>query len=244
MTQPLVQRLNYHPDPRQLTTSDRKVATRIRLIEENVDVTDKVIMDLGCSGGSFSFSLARRARRVIAIDGDAEVIARNRAIQKDLKLENIEFIHAKLDADLIEAVGPVDVTLFLSVYHHMLAISDAYDWNIGCTREAAEKLIDRVNGGASVLCFEIGYPNEGYEWCGRLPHFGDNWDEYVYRNIFKGAYRSVAALTPGIHVGWLNKHVVSRLSAPYKEDSIMIQRAKNFFGFDSRDLRKIYIGRK
>lgn len=244
MTQTLRERLNYHPDPRCPPASDRKVSARVELIQKKVDVTNKVVLDLGCSGGIFSFALARRAKRVIAIDGDAEIIERNRAIKNDLNLANVEFVHAAIDSGLIESIGRVDVTLFLSVYHHMLAVSEAYDWNAGCTHEAASQLIDTINNATNVLCFEVGYPNEGYEWCTRLPPYGDDWDKYVVDNIFKGAYRSIELLDPPTKVGWLNRHFVSRISEPYREDSALVQRVKGFFGYDPRDLRKLYIGRK
>jgi SAM-dependent methyltransferase len=244
MSQPLSQRLNYHPDPRELSISDRKVGARLDLIASKVDFRDKTVLDLGCSGGIFSFSIARVARNVIAVDGDYDVIQRNVAIQRELGLTNIEFIHSSIDKDLIASLGKVDTTLFLSVYHHMLSISDAYDWNANFSATAASELIDSININTDSLVFEIGYPNEGYEWCERLPDYGLDWDDYVRQCIFRARYRHVEALLPQNGVGYLNAILTSRLSTAYKADSWLLQKIKTFMQFDSRDFRKIYFGFK
>lgn len=244
MTQSLAERLNYHPDPRNPSRSDRLVQPRLEFITSKVDLSDKVVLDLGCSGGLFSFELAKRARKVIAVDGDREIIARNQAIQKELGVMNLEFIHARIDAAFIRSLPPVDVTLLLSVYHHMLTSSEAYDWNAGATRQSAAEIIEAIHERTGAFVFEVGYPNEGYEWCGRLPDFGTDWDGWVLRTIFQGRYASVEVHRPSVRMGWVNQALVSRLSRPYREDSRMIQRIKSLTRFDARNFRKLYLGTK
>lgn len=244
MSQPLLQRLNYHPDPRYLAIADRKVAARLDLIKSKVDFKNKVVLDLGCSGGFFSFSLTKEAKKIIAIDGDPEIIERNKKIRKDLAIENIEFIQGTISRELIDNLEKIDVTLFLSVYHHMLAISDAYDWNQYLDANSRDAFIDALNCKTDVLIFEIGYPNEGYEWCNRLPSYEPNWDEYVKQSVFRGKYKNVEVDLPSIKINWFNKNIVSKLSTPYKEDSYFIEKIKALFRFDARDLRRIYFGKK
>jgi SAM-dependent methyltransferase len=244
MTQSLAERLRYHPDPRTPEQADRRTQPRVELIRDKVDCAGKVVVDLGCSGGLFSFELAKVAKRVIAVDGDAEVIARNLRIQRELGITNIEFIHSPIDAALIRRLGPVDVVLMLSVFHHILTQSAAYGWNEGATQRTASDIIDAVGEAASVLVFEIGYPNEGYEWCERLPDFGSDWDDYVRRTIFRDRFASVEVHEPRAPIAWFNRRIVSRLSRPYREDGRFVQRIKSALRFDPRDLRRVYIGRK
>ena len=244
MSQPLSQRLNYHPDPRDLSFAHRKVGMRLDLIRSKVDFKDKVVLDLGCSGGFFSFSLAKDAKKVIAIDGDPEIIKRNKAIQKDLGIENIEFIHGVISKEFIDSLENIDVTIFLSVYHHMLSISDAYDWNQGQNEGARNQFIEALNSKTNTLVFEIGFPNEGYEWCERIPKYEPNWNEWVKQNVFRGKYKSVDVSEVPMNLGWINKSIVSKLSTPYKQDSDFLRKIKNVFKFDARDLRRIYFGKK
>jgi SAM-dependent methyltransferase len=244
MTQSLYERLSYHPDPRTSSGSHRKVDARFNFIRRKVDLQDKVVLDLGCSGGSFSFAAAQTARHVIAIDGDPEIIARNKEIQNELGVKNIEFHHHIIESATIDQVGLVDVTLLLSVYHHMITASQAYDWNTCNTSDEADLAIEAINRNTETLCFEIGYPDEGYEWCERLPNFGADWDDYVREHVFRGAYRSVDIGPAPTPVSWFAKGILSKLSTPYRRDVVLIQKLKSLFRFDARDLRKIYIGRK
>lgn len=244
MTQPLSQRIQYHPDPRDLSTADRNVLSRLKLILERVDFKGRTVLDLGCSGGFFSFALAESARKVIAVDGDAAIIERNRKLQSELGARNIEFLHANITKEILDHIGPVDITLLMSVYHHMLTISDAYDWNQGIDKKKTDGMIDKLNQQTNTLVFEIGYPNEGYEWCARLPRYEPNWDTYVLDNVFRGFYRSVEVEAPAIEKSWINDNIIAKLSSSYKQDNIVISKLKSFFNFDSRDYRKIYIGKK
>lgn len=242
MSQSLEERLNYHPDPRCPRGSDRAVDARLALIQAKVDVRGKIVLDLGCSGGLFSFALAKFARKVIAVDGDREVIERNRTIQREMGVQNLEFHYAQIEGDLIRSFGPVDVTLFLSVYHHMLTVSGAYDWNADVTRSVAAEVIRAIHGMTTVLVFEMGYPDEGYEWCARLPDFGKDWDTFVIETIFQGCFDRVEACQPNVPSSWINRAIVSRLGRPYKPDSWILQKVKSFYNSDPRDRRKVYIG--
>ena len=244
MTQSLEERLGYHPDPRHVGRGDRPTEPRLAAIQSKIDFRDKTVLDLGCSGGFFSFALSKLAKRVIAVDGDAEVIERNRAIQRDLRITNIEFRHANIDAALVRSVAPVDVTLLLSVYHHMLTRSAAYDWNSAATAQGSGDVIDAIGESTKTFVFEIGWPNEGYEWCARLPDFGSDWDAYIRRTIFRGRFPAVEAVGPRSGMSWINRHLVSKLSRPYREDGMLVQRIKSALRYESRDFRTLYFGTK
>jgi len=244
MTQPIDQRVSYHPDPRTATKSDRKVMSRLAFITSKVDFKDKVVLDLGCSGGFFAFEIAKVAKKVIAVDGDPEIISRNKVLQKELGRSNIEFICAKISADTIKRVGEVDITLFLSVFHHMLTVSDAYDWNHGVNSDDISEVLSALNQYTSNLVFEIGEVNEGYEWCERMPKETIDIKKFVLKEVFKDAYLDVNVYNRSEDINFFNLYIVSKLGRAFKRDSRIISIIKRVFQFDARDFRKIYIGKK
>ena len=76
MAQPKIDRLNYHSTHRNLFYggTGRLTKERLNLILENVDIKGKRILDLGCSGGYFTFNLSAKAKHVMGVDGDYEII--------------------------------------------------------------------------------------------------------------------------------------------------------------------------
>ena len=244
MTQPIEQRVNYHPDPRESTNSDRKVISRYKFITSKVNFKDKVVLDLGCSGGFFTFKISKVARKVIAVDGDPEIIKRNRALQKELAITNIEFICSEISPDTIKGIGEVDITLFLSVFHHMLTASDAYDWNHGVSSEYIGKILSTLNQNTSTIVFEMGEVNEGYEWCERMPKDSLDNKNFVLEKVFQGAFNDVDVYNRLQNINFINSSIVSKLGRAFKRDTKIISIIKRLSQFDSRDLRKIYIGKK
>ena len=75
----------------------------------------------------------------MGIDGDAEVIEQNKLYALNNGYTNVEFKNSVLNADLIGELPKFDIIIFLSVFHHMLTSSDAYEWNT----EAS------INGGST-----------------------------------------------------------------------------------------------
>ena len=244
MTQPISQRMNYHPDPREIFNSDRKVMARLEFILSKVNFKNKVVLDLGCSGGFFSFELAKTAKKVVAVDGDPAIIKKNKELQKELGIENIDFICAPISAELIANVGNVDITLFLSVFHHMLTMSDAYDWNNAVDLEHRNEMVSALNKSTSCLIFEMGEVNEGYEWCERMPLVSKDNKDFVYSEVFKNSYKKVSSFDGPVKVSSVNKYMISKLSQDFKEDSRLVSVFKRLFSFDARDLRKVYVGQK
>ena len=244
MTQPIIQRMNYHPDPREVNNSDRKVKARLDFILSKLDFKNQVVLDLGCSGGYFAFEIAKVAKRVVAIDGDPEVIKRNKALQLELDISNIDFICSPISAEAIAEVGEVDITLFLSVFHHMLTMSDAYDWNNGLNSDFLKKMLLTLHKFTSNLVFEIGEVNEGYEWCERMPVASASNENFVVQEVFGASYKNVDMYPGPVPVNILNKNIISKFGKAFSRDSKLVSILKRIFKFDSRDLRKIYVGKK
>lgn len=122
----------------------------------------------------------------------------------------------------------------------MLTSSDAYDWNGNETKNSAPHAIDAIAAVSKRLVFEVGYPNEGFEWCARLPHYGEDWDKYVMQNILRDNYESIVPMAPMFKGKIFENFMMKLISNNYKEDSVWAQRIKSIMNIDSRDHRRIY----
>lgn len=76
--------------------------------------TEKVparLVELYAGAGNFSFAVAQRAGRVLAVDEDEGAIEAGREAAREAGLRNLRFAAARAEAWLAEAKGPVDVLL-------------------------------------------------------------------------------------------------------------------------------------
>lgn len=75
------------------------------------------IADLGCGEGTFTQLLARRARRVIAVDNSEKMVAYAAEVSQRNGLENVEFRLGDLENPPIEDAS-VDLAFFSQSLHH------------------------------------------------------------------------------------------------------------------------------
>jgi SAM-dependent methyltransferase len=75
------------------------------------------VVDIGCGEGYLTIEVARWARRVIAVDRSATVIARARALAGRRRAANITFKRGELERLPLEA-SSVDVALLSQALHH------------------------------------------------------------------------------------------------------------------------------
>lgn len=89
------------------------------------------IADLGAGEGAFSQLLARRARKVIAVDNSSRMVEVARELSARNGLGNIEFRVGDLEAPPIDE-GSVDLAFFSQSLHHALHPQRAVDaaWRI------------------------------------------------------------------------------------------------------------------
>jgi ubiquinone/menaquinone biosynthesis C-methylase UbiE/DNA-binding transcriptional ArsR family regulator len=76
-----------------------------------------VVADLGAGEGLLSELLARRCRKVIAVDNSAKIVAFGAAKAKKNNLKNLEFRHGDLQNPPIEPAS-VDVVILSQALHH------------------------------------------------------------------------------------------------------------------------------
>ena len=88
-----------------------------------------VIADLGAGEGTVSQLLARRAKRVIAVDNSEKMVEFGSDLAKNHGVENLEYRLGDLES-LPSADGEVDVAFFSQSLHHAqhptLALAEAY----------------------------------------------------------------------------------------------------------------------
>jgi 23S rRNA (uracil1939-C5)-methyltransferase len=76
------------------------VTAAARLLELDCDAS---VLDLYCGLGNFSLPMARRARSVVGVEGDAGLVARAGGNARRNGIGNAEFFHADLTADVSTA---------------------------------------------------------------------------------------------------------------------------------------------
>ncbi len=242
MAQPLAASLDYHPthraNPRR---GGRRVDARLRAITAEVDFRGKTVLDLGCNGGYFSFGVAGAANRVLAIDGEAELIRRNRVKQTQLGIANIEFRQALITPEFVHGLPDFDIVLFLSVFHHMLCASAAHDWNTEQHRASAMQVMTRLRDKAETLVFEMGYPGEGFDWSAKLPPMDDPCD-WIKSQIFGPGF-DIEILPPPAYRG--AGGTIRRLATPALRGTTPVAGIlRRSLRVDPRDGRHIFIGRR
>lgn len=222
---------------------ERDYQGRLDIIESVVDFTGKRVLDLGCSGGFFSFSIARKAKHVTAVDADSHMIQKNIENAKKLKIENIDFVNKKIDAEFLNGLENYDVVLFLSVFHHIIIGSSTYDWTEDNEQDEAMVLLDAVKNVGDVLVFEIGRPEEGYKWCADLKRAIGGPRKWVTKHVFgKDTFEDVSILPGVASQRWLFRTfpLLGRLALGNRVG----RKISRLAGVDRRDFREIYIGKK
>jgi hypothetical protein len=161
-------------------------------------------------------------------------------------MTHVEFRHALITPSFIRSVDPVDVVLFLSVFHHVLAESAAYAWNRGTAGLDALDLLRAISERTAVLIFEMGYPDEGFEWCGRLPPMLPTpraWVAQTLRDAGFGGVDVIPASSMQHPLEGLRRRVARVLGYARHPRPLIGQIAGRVLGVDSRDNRDLFVAR-
>lgn len=208
-------------------------------LKQSIDLRGKRVLDLGCSGGAFSIGLADKAELVLGIDADPLVIGRARERARAGNVENVSFRCAVISPELIDTLPRFDVTLFLSVFHHMLTDSDAYAWN---QNEGINPWVclERIKRNTDVFVFEMGMPDEGYEWCERLPEMIPDPDSWIRDRVIGDRFEHVKRIeAPALQGPCKTLHGIGRKLAAFHP--LLKRGVKRFLRFDVRDQRPLYL---
>lgn len=92
----------------------RDFDVRFAAVEDTVKTWATSFLDVGCAEGRFAAGLAKYGRSV-GVD------------YLPAKFDGFEFVRSRVDADAVDRLGSFDVTLLLSVLHHMPDGNDVFD---------------------------------------------------------------------------------------------------------------------
>jgi len=238
------------------TTSDHDIRSwsrprctgRLRAIIENCDLQDATVVDLGCNAGYFTFPLAERASDVVAVDGDPQLIEQNRIRARKKALRNITFIHALITPEFIrsDTIPFADVTLFLSVLHHIIAQTGGYDFNVNNGQafdlNKGIEILRAIRRKTSMLCFEMGEPADKYKWAALLPEMGRRPHKWIIHHLLTPAgFDDIQAIRAPQWRGPLRP--LFRLIRSLEPHIRIPARIVRTLGYDGRDGRTLFIAR-
>ena len=88
------------------------------LIEKLAMSPADVVMDFGCGPGYFTIGLAKKAKKVIAVDLSPEMLEKAKRKAKKAEMKNIEFLQSDGKSLQLDG-GSVDKILLVTVYHEI-----------------------------------------------------------------------------------------------------------------------------
>lgn len=221
---------------------ERDYYGRLSIIESIVNFKGARVLDLGCSAGFFSFSIAKKAEYVLAVDADDYILKKNRATKERLGVDNIDFLNAEITPEFLCTMPQFDVVLFLSVFHHLMASSGTYEWTENTEKKRAVEVLDILRTIARTLVFEVGRPDEEFAWCKEINKELGEPRCWVPKKVFGDDFNHVMVLSGSAYNSWpFNKLPAMRKMIPANRYGKKILRLLNV---DIRDFREIYIGEK
>ena len=187
--------------------------------------------------------LPRLSATDYGLDGDHDLIVRNEDIARSAGLNNLHFECGQITPQRIKQLPHFDVGIFLSVFHHILAVSKAYEWNQKNTWSPNEILASLANK-VDVLVFETGYPDEGHEWCERLPNMLPTPQVWVESMLHEAGFARVAMIpAPGYQgtAGRLRARLGKQFHGVSSDRTLAKRIVNRVFRLDPRDGRDIFV---
>src|SRR5438874_4414039 len=100
---------------------------------------------------------------------------------------------------LIDGLVEVDVTIFLSVLHHILGGSGVYSYNSRewANLEYAQAILRCLCQRTQTLFFEMGQPEEAHDWARWLPSMTPSPAQWIPENLLRPAgFSRVMVINP------------------------------------------------
>lgn len=172
-------------DGKTIHPGRRDCEARVAAILQTLAGTkDQTILDLGSAEGYFVRRCAEAGYLTVGVEAD---IRRLVVAQWSLALDgvtNFGFIRAHIDRATLTRLPPRDVTLSLSLFHHVI-----YEHGVGRARSLLEAIRQRTN---HVLIFEMGQSDETeFEWAQLLPDMTPNPHEWIADFIASAGFSDV-----------------------------------------------------
>lgn len=145
---------------------------RWHAIEKELGSIAGSVLDIGCNTGFFTFQMASRGNLCIGVEREALPYHVCNLIKETRQFHHAVFMKATVDEAFCKILPTVDITFFLSVFHHVVRESGM---------ERATGLISALMGRTrSILFFETGQSNEtNASWASYLPPMNPSPREWV-----------------------------------------------------------------
>jgi hypothetical protein len=120
-------------------------------------------------------------------------------------------------------------------------LPDAYNWNREKDQTTAMDIFPALAHQTETLVFEMGYPDEGYEWCGRLPPMSPSPQAWILEMLSE-YFEMVDILPPPAHSGLFGRvrHKMTKQQLP---GTLLERLARRLLVLDPRDGRHVYVAR-
>jgi hypothetical protein len=152
---------------------------RWHAIAGELDGSTGCALDIGCNLGFFTFQMARRGFFCLGIEGDALLYHICNLIKEVGEFDNTVFTRAMVDEQFSKTLPTVDVTLFLSVFHHIVRTSGM--------DKASRLMVELMRKTRQIMFFETGQSNEhNVSWAKYLPPMTPNpreWTENYFVSL-------------------------------------------------------------
>lgn len=145
---------------------------RWRAIEEELGSFNGSALDIGCNTGFFTFQMARNGFLCIGIESERLPYYFCNLVKDVVEFDNAMFLRGVFGEELSGKLPTVDVTICLSVFHHMVCRFGA---------EVATRLMTQLmRKTRKVIFFETGQSNETVaSWAKYLPPMKPNPKEWI-----------------------------------------------------------------
>ena len=140
----------YHPNyfNQDESTAIRKdCQKRLDIIKQYV-VQNSTLLDVGCSGGYYSFGLADVCSNIVAIDNDKRLVELCNKLKAENKIKNIQFNSKDI---ILGICCDYDMTLYMSVHHHVIR-------RVGMER--ANNVLMEMSRNTNKMIFDMGQKDE------------------------------------------------------------------------------------
>ena len=162
-------------------------------------------MDLGAQSGFFTFKLAEAGFLTLGVEDDIDCIRAMRLIKKGARLDLAAINHARITSANVAALPVVDVTIFLSLWHHMCRAEGF---------EAAKQILRTVLAKTRHVCFfETGQSDESYMgWAPALPRMEPTAQQWITQLLQECGAKTVRHLGAfETHLGPVPRHMFAAL---------------------------------
>jgi Methyltransferase domain len=149
----------------------------------------RTVLELGSLEGGHSFSLARQAGMVTAIEGREANLRKARLVQRLLGVQNVVFRQADLDGPSLEVAGPFDALFCVGLLYHL---------------QRPWALLDRFPAWSDRVFLQTHFADAAQETRDGIP--GRSYAEYGRRDPLSGLSQTSFWMTLPALVGRLERN--------------------------------------